>query len=102
MFVELTTGANIALPTATAVVTLAGEGLDVSVVLLGPDRRVRSRADPVFYSHPSHDGATAARSHRHGAAGEDPSQLTDPQLYDLPMRQFPSWVRATRGARVLR
>ncbi|GGP95213.1 stress response protein SCP2 [Actinomadura coerulea] len=38
-------------------VTAAGTPIDVSAVLLGDDRRVRSDDDLVFFNHPAQDGS---------------------------------------------
>ncbi|WP_433473738.1 VWA domain-containing protein [Spirillospora sp. CA-142024] len=40
----------------TVAVTAAGGAIDVSAVLLGDDRRVRSDEDLVFFNHPAQDG----------------------------------------------
>lgn len=58
----LSKGANVVLaPQAVALhVTLHGTSLDVSALLLGPNGKVRTDDDLVFYNHPSQDGVTLA------------------------------------------
>ncbi|MEU7206373.1 TerD family protein [Streptomyces sp. NPDC045470] len=57
MTTTLTKGGNAPLPTGTCRVSLTSSaGIDVSAVLLGPDGKVRSDDDLVFYHHLSQDG----------------------------------------------
>ncbi|MGW4732828.1 TerD family protein [Streptomyces shenzhenensis] len=60
MTTTLTKGGNAALPAGICRVSLTSPttGIDVSAVLLGPDGKVRSDDDLVFYNHLSQDGIT--------------------------------------------
>lgn len=56
---ELSAGENCAIPSAEITVSVTcASSLDVSAVLLGADRRVRSDADLVFYNNPAGPGVT--------------------------------------------
>lgn len=57
---SLSTGENRALPAVSTVlsVTVQGPAVDVSALLLGPNGKVRSDADLVFYNHPAQDGVS--------------------------------------------
>ncbi|MEO9220575.1 MAG: AIM24 family protein [Mycobacteriaceae bacterium] len=56
---ELSPGANCAIPSAEIAVSVTCDfPLDVSAVLLGADRRVRSDADLIFYNNPVGPGVT--------------------------------------------
>ncbi|MDX2557221.1 MULTISPECIES: TerD family protein [Streptomyces] len=59
---SLRKGENTALATASTVLSVAVQGLavDVSALLLGPDGKVRSDNDLVFYNHPTQDGVSVA------------------------------------------
>ena len=56
---ELSAGENCAIPSAEITVSVTcGCTLDVSAVLLGSDRRVRSDADLIFFNNPAGPGVT--------------------------------------------
>ncbi|MFF8360142.1 VWA domain-containing protein [Streptomyces chartreusis] len=57
---SLSKGENRALPAVSTVlsVTVQGPAVDVSALLLGPDGKVRSDGDLVFYNHPAQDGVS--------------------------------------------
>ncbi|MET7906601.1 TerD family protein [Streptomyces sp. NPDC005355] len=61
---SLRKGENRALVAAPIVFSVAVQGLsaDVSAILLGPDGKVRSDNDLVFYNHPAQDGVSVADS----------------------------------------
>ncbi|WP_324608721.1 VWA domain-containing protein [Streptomyces sp. NRRL S-1824] len=65
MFVTTTSllkGQNASLSAGPVTFTVAAQGLaaDVSALLLGPEGKVRSDDDLVFYNHPVHDGVSLA------------------------------------------
>ncbi|MGW4757554.1 VWA domain-containing protein [Streptomyces chartreusis] len=57
---SLSKGENRALPAVSTVlsVTVQGPAVDVSALLLGPNGKVRSDGDLVFYNHPAQDGVS--------------------------------------------
>jgi len=56
---ELSRGENCAIPSAEVSVSVAcASAVDVSALLLGADRRVRSDADLIFYNNPAGPGVT--------------------------------------------
>ncbi|MFE4718606.1 TerD family protein [Streptomyces sp. NPDC056728] len=59
---SLLKGQNASLSAGPVTFTVAAQGLaaDVSALLLGPEGKVRSDADLVFYNHPVHDGVSLA------------------------------------------
>ena len=70
---ELTKGANAPLGQDEVVLTLAWQGsvtLDVSALLLGPDGKVRSDDDFIFYNQPSHFSGAVAHLGATGVAGQ--------------------------------